>query len=41
MSSLYLLLMSAICCYAIVYVTAQIPIETLESTFTFVFSNIK
>jgi len=38
MSNLFILITAAIACYAIVYFTAQIPIETLESTFTFVFS---
>jgi len=33
MSNLFILTMAAIACYAIVYVTAQIPLDLLESTF--------
>ncbi len=34
MSNLFILTMAAISCYAIVYCTAQIPMDVLEATFT-------
>jgi len=33
MSNLFILTMAAIACYAIVYFTAQIPMDVLEATF--------
>jgi hypothetical protein len=33
MSNLFILITAAIACYAIVYCTAQIPMDVLEATF--------